>query len=275
MAKKGLLPGKFWMTGGLAAAAMVAGLTVPSGGAPAKSAVPAGQLSSDYWTRQLAQGDDGPLSPSISAVYEGNTDQTFLNLVHQAASLPETGRAWANAGPYGGVVDVPNIGSGNEQLGPVDGIGTAIAVDPTDHTGNTAYLGTIGGLYKTTDGGHTVRNIVDGQLARDSIGAVAVDPNHPNNVYAGTGVSIFTLSDDAAGTGVYVSHDAGRTWSRPTANTHGYGVNSIAVMPSGTVLVGTTYGLWRSANHGASFQQIPLPDNAAHTAPGSHPLGNW
>ncbi|HUE58417.1 MAG TPA: hypothetical protein VMO88_02430, partial [Acidimicrobiales bacterium] len=236
----------------------------------AAKGVPSGQ----FWNQQGP--DDGTtLGPGLATVFEGNTDQTFLNLTKQAASLPQSGNAWRNVGPFGGVVDIPGIGSGNELFGPVDGIGTAIAVDPTDPNGDTAYLGTFGGLYKTTDGGKTIHNIVDGQLARVSIGAIAVDPADPQTVYAGTGVSIFTLSDDAAGTGVYVSHNGGKTWTRPSSNTHGYGVNSIAVTPSGTVLAGTTYGLWRSTDHGASFQQIPLPDNATHTAPATHPLGSW
>ena len=234
-----------------------------------------GLPSGTYWDQQTDADAKSSLGSGLSTLYEGNTDQTFLNLTQQAAGLQATGHAWRNAGPFGGVVDIPNIGSGNELFGPVDGIGTAIAVDPTDPTGNTVYLGTIGGLYKTTDGGHTVRNIADGQMARDSIGAIAVDPNDSKTVYAGTGVSIFTLSDDAAGTGVYVSHDGGSTWARPSANTHGYGVNSIAVTPSGDVLVGTTYGLWRSTDNGLSFHQVPLPDNANHTGPAAHPLGSW
>lgn len=228
-----------------------------------------------FWAQELQHEADSPLGPALSTVYEGNTDEVFLNLTHQAATLPATGHAWRNVGPFGGVVDIPGIGSGNELFGPVDGIGTAIAVDPSDPTGNTVYLGTIGGLYKTTDGGATMHNLVDGQFARDSIGAVAIDPNDPSTVYAGTGVSLFTLTDDAAGTGVYVSHDAGKTWARPAANTHGYGVNSIVVTPSGTVLVGTTYGLWRSSDNGASFKQVALPDNGGHNGPAPHPLGNW
>jgi photosystem II stability/assembly factor-like uncharacterized protein len=200
----------------------------------------------------------------------------MIKLTKQAAALPRRGTAWRNAGPYNGVVDVVGVGSGAEELGPVGGIGTALAVDPSDPTGNTVYLGTIGGLYKSTDGGKSLTNVVDRQLSRVSIGAIAVDPRNPNDVYAGTGVSVFTLSDDAVGAGVYVSHDAGRTWSRPTANTTGYGVNAIDVSPTtGTVLVGTTSGLWRSTNHGASFVKVPLPDNATHTAPAPHPLGSW
>ena len=66
-----------------------------------------------------------------------------------AAKLPETGHKSRNAGPFGGIEDVKDVGSGNELFGKVGGIGTAMAVDP--NAGNTVYLGTIGGLYKTTE----------------------------------------------------------------------------------------------------------------------------
>ena len=232
------------------------------------------QPSSLFWAQQ-GRDDGTPLGVSLGTVYEGNTDQTFENYIRQANSLPQLSRNWTNVGPFNGVVDIPGVGSGNEEFGPVDGIGTAIAVDPSDHSGNTAYLGTIGGLYKTTRDGKGVVDITGNQFSRDSIGAIAVDPTDPSTVYAGTGVSIFTLSDDAVGDGVYVSHDAGRTWQRPSANTHGYGVNAISVTPNGTVFVGTTYGLWRSTDHGATFTQVPLKDNSTRTAPAAKPLGSW
>ena len=253
---------------GIAGVSVLAMTPATSGGAPLASPrlaptthnIPSSQL----WAAKQYESDS-PL-PSPARVYEGNTDTRFLNLVAAARRLHETGHSWRNAGPFGGIVDVADVGSGDEMFGPVGGIGTAMAVDPV--AGNTVYLGTIGGLYKTTDGGRTVHAIGD-SMARTAIGAIAVDPRHPSTVYAGTGVSIFTLSDDAAGTGVYVSHNAGKTWTRPVRNTHGYGTNSIVVAPNGTVFVGTTYGLWRSTDHGRSFQHVVLP---THT---KHPLGNW
>ena len=133
------------------------------------------------------------------------------------------------------------------------------------------YLGTHGGLFRSTDGGKHLVNITDGKIMRDGIGSVAVDPTDPKTIYVGTGVALFTLSDDQVGTGVYVSHNRGATFTRPAANTHGYGVTAITVLPNGTVFAGTNYGLWRSTDHGASFQKIALPTNAAHTGPAALP----
>jgi photosystem II stability/assembly factor-like uncharacterized protein len=215
--------------------------------------------------------DEGIAQKPISNVlYQGNTDTRFLKLTRQAAALGKTGHAWKNKGPFHGVKSILGTGSGAELLGKVGGIGTAMVVDPNDRSGNTVYLGTIGGLYKTTNGGKTVHNITEGKMAREAVGAIAVDPHNPKLLYLGTGVSVFTLSDDAAGTGVYVSRNGGKTWSRPKANVHGYGVNAVAVNPSnGSVLVGTTYGLWRSTDHGHSFHRVNIPDHAKYG------LGNW
>ena len=255
--------------------AVVSALGLPgTGSAGVAGHRSAGVPSSRYWgSGDADQGQS--LGSGLSTVYEGNTDVNFLDFVKQARALPETGHAWNNQGPFGGVVDIPGQGSGNERFGPVDGIGTTIAVDPSDPYGNTAYLGTIGGIFKTTDGGKTVQNVTGPNFARASVGAIAVDPNDPQRVFAGTGVSIFTLSDDAAGTGMYVSNNGGKTWTRPVSNTHGYGINSIAVSRDGTVYAGTTYGLWESTDHGKSFTQVTLPDNATHTGPAEHPMGSW
>ncbi|TML77184.1 MAG: hypothetical protein E6G04_09100 [Actinobacteria bacterium] len=214
-------------------------------------------------------------TPLMAGLYQPNTDMDALRNVRQAQALSAFGGAWKNKGPFGGIADIPGTGSGNELFLPVGGIGTAAAVDPSDKTGNTVYLGTHGGLFRSTDGGKHLVNITDGKVMRDGIGSVAVDPTDPKTIYVGTGVALFTLSDDQVGTGVYVSHNRGATFTRPVANTHGYGVTAITVSPNGTVFAGTNYGLWRSTDHGASFQKIALPDNAAHTGPAALPLGSW
>jgi len=41
------------------------------------------------------------------------------------------------------------------------------------------------------------------------------------------------------------------------------------------VFAAATYGLWRSTDKGASFTQVKLPTNAAHTGMAPDPLGNW
>jgi hypothetical protein len=258
-----------------AAGAAAALLAMPAASAP-KAAPYLGEPSDQFWA---AHQENDARQPIVNGIYEPNTDDLMQGYIAKANALSRyTTKKWRNAGPFGGIQDVQGVGSGAEQFGPVGGIGTAIAVDPDPSThGNTVYFGTHGGLWKSTDGGLHLKNLSDNVFERDSIGAIGIDPNNDQNVYVGTGVSLLTLSDDAAGVGTYVSHDGGKTFVRPKLNTHGYGTNAIAVLPDarGTVLVGTNYGLWSSTDHGHSFHQITLKTNSTHTAAATHPLGNW
>lgn len=96
---------------------------------------------------------------------------------------------------------------------------TAVATDPRDKDGNTMYVGSDnGGLWKTTDGGRNWTPLTDflpGDIRSSvsvNIGAVAVDPNEPDNVYAATGVAD-TYETSKPGFGILKSTDAGRTFS--------------------------------------------------------------
>ncbi len=72
--------------------------------------------------------------------------------------------------------------------------------------------GTGGGVFKTTDGGHTWSPITDGHIDFGSIGSIAVAPSDSNVVYVGTGESAIR-GNASHGDGVYKSTDAGHTWT--------------------------------------------------------------
>src|SRR6266852_7732834 len=77
----------------------------------------------------------------------------------------------------------------------------------------TFYMGsTGGGIWKSTDAGHTWANVSDGQIPLGSMGAVEVSLSDPNIIYAGTGSSKIR-SNVSIGRGMYKSTDAGRTWT--------------------------------------------------------------
>ncbi|MGH9481980.1 MAG: WD40/YVTN/BNR-like repeat-containing protein, partial [Terriglobales bacterium] len=77
---------------------------------------------------------------------------------------------------------------------------------------STYYLGAAsGGLWKSTDGGHSFLPIFDNQDVA-AIGTIAVAPSDPNTVWVGTGEPWVIRPADVIGDGVYKSTDAGATW---------------------------------------------------------------
>lgn len=83
------------------------------------------------------------------------------------------------------------------------------AVDP----GNRArYFVAVacGGIWRTTNAGTSYEPVFDGQTSF-SIGCLAIDPNNPHTVWAGTGENNSQRSV-SYGDGVYRSDDGGNTW---------------------------------------------------------------
>jgi hypothetical protein len=95
----------------------------------------------------------------------------------------------------------------------VDGLPTGstgridhLAFHPTHKP--TMYAGApTGGVWKTTDGGVSWKPLTD-HLPSMNVGSLAVDPNHPDVIYMGTGSSVFD-----GGMGIFKSIDGGATWS--------------------------------------------------------------
>ena len=108
----------------------------------------------------------------------------------------------------------PQLWSGlrYRMIGPLRG-GRVTTVTGVPTEPNTFYMGsTGGGIWKTTDAGHTWNNISDGFFAVASMGAVEVSLSDPNIIFAGTGSSKIR-SNVSIGRGIYKSTDAGRTWT--------------------------------------------------------------
>lgn len=98
------------------------------------------------------------------------------------------------------------------ELGPYRG-GRSCAVAGIPGKPNLFYFGaTGGGVWKTTDGGRSWKNISDGFFG-GSIGAIAVAASDPNVLYAGGGEKT-VRGNVSFGYGVWRSEDAGRTWQK-------------------------------------------------------------
>jgi photosystem II stability/assembly factor-like uncharacterized protein len=121
-----------------------------------------------------------------------------------------------------------------------------------------------GGVWKSTDGATTFKPVFDEQPVQ-SIGAIAVDPSHPMNVWVGTGES-WTRNSVSIGDGIYKSTDGGETWTHaglPDSER----ISKIIVDPraAGTVYAcvpgklwsdSDARGLYKTTDGGASWQLV-------------------
>lgn len=117
-----------------------------------------------------------------------------------------------------------------------------------------------GGIWKTTDGGANWRAIND-FLGSLSVATLAIDPQSPDTVYAGTG-ELSGAIGPIQGAGVYKSTDFGDTWTvlfatvdRATGGPWNF-TNRLAVHPtnSSVILAGTANGgIFRSTIGGITW----------------------
>jgi hypothetical protein len=142
----------------------------------------------------------------------------------------------------------------------------SLVIHPTN--ANIVYAGSAtGGVWKTTDGGLTWSSL-DDFMPTQVIGTLAMDPQNPNTIYAGSG-EIFTrraeglwLRGEDRGQGIFVSRDAGATWralaSTQTPTNDWWFVSRIAIDPSAShhMFAATSTGLWQSTDGGQSFQRM-------------------
>src|SRR5205085_1301473 len=109
----------------------------------------------------------------------------------------------------------------------VSGKVTSIAVDPNDPT--TIYLtAASGGAWKTVNSGKTWTPMFDIGIGNMFTGAIAVAPSNSNVLYLGTGEADSAF-DSYAGSGVYMSTDAGHSWTLLTSQNGSNPIAGLAV----------------------------------------------
>jgi photosystem II stability/assembly factor-like uncharacterized protein len=157
-----------------------------------------------------------------------------------------------------------------ELIGPtnIPGRITDLAVDPNDR--NICYAATgSGGIFKTTDTGYTWEAIFNG-VGSQAIGAVALRPDSPNVIFAGTGEA------NAArcmyeGTGIYKSEDGGLNWTFKGLP-KSYHIGRILIVPDrpDTMLVAaggklfgfnSERGVYRSIDGGETWERVLYVDD--------------
>jgi hypothetical protein len=103
-----------------------------------------------------------------------------------------------------------NAFAGTPQAGRV----SSVAVDQTTSGANQViYIGSAnGGVWKTVNNGATWTPMSDNESSL-AIGAVTIDPNNNQIIYAGTGESFKPCADCYRGSGVLKSTNGGSTWT--------------------------------------------------------------
>jgi len=122
---------------------------------------------------------------------------------------------------------------------------------------NGAWSGTGGGIFKSTDGGTTWRQLTKGLPAEGIVQAdIAIAPGDPRRLYASMAISQF-------GTGIYRSDDAGESWSRvttdprPAARIGGGDLPVLAVDPrSSDIVYSASVVTWKSKDGGKTWVGI-------------------
>lgn len=123
-----------------------------------------------------------------------------------AAPASGDGMARFDAGAISGL-GARNIGSAT-----MSGRIAALAATPDQDGKLLIYVGAAsGGVWKSTDGGTTYTPVFDQQPVQ-SIGDIAIDPQHHDTVWVGTGES-WTRNSVSIGDGIYKSTDGGETWT--------------------------------------------------------------
>lgn len=137
----------------------------------------------------------------------------------------------------------------------IPGRDRSIVVSPLNP--NKWYVGSVGGgVWITDNAGATWKNTTDFAVPNLATSTIAISPQNPNVVYAGTGEPFGNL-DKITGTGLIKSTDAGEHWTR-LLNTAAFGdVGRLLVNPANAnhLLAATSKGIYVTQDGGATWNQ--------------------
>ena len=155
-------------------------------------------------------------------------------------------------------------------VGPFRGGRAMVAVGVAQNA-HTYYMGTTGGVWKTTNAGASWRPISDDDFGSAAVGAIAVAPSDPNVLYVGMGESPFRNIASSQGDGVYRSTDAGESWTHVgfrdvmqigEIRVHPNDPDTVWVAAQGnTYLPADNTGIYKSSDGGATWRRVLTPNN--------------
>ncbi len=133
--------------------------------------------------------------------------------------------------------------------------GRIISIAPTPVPQGPIYAGgEFGGVWLYTPSSATWTALTDDQVS-PQIGAIAIDPNNWQTIYAGTGENSSSAPcwEDVFAQGILKSPDGGSSWQVVGANSlAGYGIGRILV-GQGSVFAATSNGIYVSSNGGNTW----------------------
>jgi photosystem II stability/assembly factor-like uncharacterized protein len=208
---------------------------------------------------------------TFAPVFDDQSSQA-IGALAVAPSSPRT--VWAGTGEAWAIRDADVMGDGvykstdagatwtNMGLVNVGRIGKII-VHPTN--ADLVYVCALGratgpqqerGVYRTKDGGTNWERVL---FVNENTGCsgLSIDRTHPENLVAGTWevvMKTYAMTSGGAGSGVYVSHDSGSTWTRATdagLPKSPLGKIDVAIAPSNSKRV---YALIQTPNQGSVWR---------------------
>lgn len=145
-------------------------------------------------------------------------------------------------------------------IGPAVMSGRIAAIDAVESTPEILYVGAAsGGVWKSISAGASFKSVFDEQIL--SIGAIDIDQAHPDTVWVGTGEP-WVRNSVSVGDGIYVSTNAGRSWTnKGLPNSEHIARIIVDPVSSNTIYVAVQGQLWSASEERGVYKSTDFGTN--------------